>query len=110
MRTLLVGVLLTVSSLGTTATAQTERSFSLENNRKINFDVTVSTRARIQIDLISPIEDTDDRYRLPLQQHTYLYKDSCAIPREWVMVTLFQDCSHRSLKRARPMLKFIYAF
>lgn len=110
MRTLLLGALLAVSFLGTEASAQTEQTFTLDEQPRINFDVTVHPRARFRFELKVPTYEGVERYRLPPQQQAYRFKDSCVVEREWVMVTPFQDCSHRSLRRARPVLKFIYVF
>ena len=110
MRTLLIGVLLTVSSFGATAQAQTETMFSLQNEPKINFDVTVNTRARFVFELKIPTYVGDQRYRFPSDQRDFRLRDTCVIDRQWVMVTPFQDCSHPSLRRARPVIRFIYVF
>ncbi len=110
MRTLILSALLAVSSLGTEASAQTEKSLPPAEQPRINFDVMVHPRARFRFELKVPTYEDVDRYRLPPQQQVYRYKDSCVVEREWVVVTPFQDCTHRALRRARPMLKFIYVF
>lgn len=107
MRTLLISVLLAVSAMGTEAAAQ---STSLEREPRINLDVAVNDRARIRFDLRDHQTLQDSRYRLPSQLHAYRYQNPCVVPGEWAMVTPFHDCSRRSLRRGRPMLRFIYVF
>lgn len=107
MRTLLISVLLAVSAMGTEAMAQ---STSREREPRINLDVPVNDRARIRFDLREHSQSEDTKYRLSSRLPAYRYQDPCVVPNEWTMVTPFHDCSRRSLRRGRPMLRFIYVF
>lgn len=108
MRTLLYAVLLGSSSLHAEAPAQSLPSTLVDNT--VSFDLRMSPRTRIEF-RIDDLRIMTERYRYSIAPfEAYRIQDTCVTYREWSMITPFQDCSHRSLRRGRPMIRLIYVF
>lgn len=76
----------------------------------IKYEVPIMPRAKIQFRLEDTLPKADRfRYAIPPPDER-LRQDVCVTAHEWSVVTPLQDCSHRGLKRGRPMVRFIYVF
>lgn len=103
-------IFLSFLCLSSAAQAQTVAPAQTVSDDAIKYEVPIHPRAKIQFRLEDTLSRVDrNRYAIPPPKES-LYRDSCAVAREWSVVTPLHDCSHRGLKRGRPMIRFIYVF